>query len=141
MSAADRPLRCMVLIWLFFVLVLVLDRSDNCIIPSWSTRCSGGDLVTDRLMEIRSMIRELGNGGLWAVTEAALMPCTRSVRLRLRALSASLIPYQIPRAPNSLTLFSQDLRNASVDMRIGPIAVIRTLLIPTNCMVRFFMAL
>jgi hypothetical protein len=36
-------------------------------------------------MEIRSMIRELGNGGLWAVTEVALMPCTRSVRLRARA--------------------------------------------------------
>ena len=95
----------------------------------------------DRLMEIRSMIRELGNGGLWAVPEVAWMPCTRSVPLRLRAPSESLIPYQIPRAPNSLTLFSQDLRNASVDMRIGPIAVIRTLLIPTNCMVRFFMAL
>ena len=27
LSAADRPLRCMVLFWLFFVLVLVLDRS------------------------------------------------------------------------------------------------------------------
>jgi len=69
----------MVMLWLFFVLVLVLvlvlseavlvlvlvlDRSSNCIIPSWSTRCSGGNLVTDRLMEIRSMIRELGNGGL-----------------------------------------------------------------------------
>jgi hypothetical protein len=26
----------------------------------------------DRLMEIRSMIRELGNGGLWAVTQVAL---------------------------------------------------------------------
>jgi hypothetical protein len=61
----------MVLFWLFFVLVLseavlvlVLDRSSNCIIPSWSTRCSGRNLVMDRLMEIRSMIRELGNGGL-----------------------------------------------------------------------------
>jgi hypothetical protein len=45
LTAADRPLRCMVLFWLFFVLVLVLseavlvlDRSSNCIIPSWSTR-------------------------------------------------------------------------------------------------------
>jgi hypothetical protein len=45
LSAADRPLRCMVMFWLFFVLVLVLseavlvlDRSSNCIIPSWSTR-------------------------------------------------------------------------------------------------------
>ncbi len=28
------------------------------------------------------MNRELGNDGLWAVTEGALMPCTRSVRLR-----------------------------------------------------------
>ena len=36
----------------------------------------------DRQIEIRSMNRELGNGGLWAVTEDALMPCTRSVRLR-----------------------------------------------------------
>ena len=26
LSAADRPLRCMVLFWLFFVLVLVLSR-------------------------------------------------------------------------------------------------------------------
>jgi hypothetical protein len=43
----------------------------------------------DRLMEIRSMIRELGNGGLWAVTQVALMPCTRSVRLRARAPSAT----------------------------------------------------
>jgi hypothetical protein len=41
LSAGDRPLRCMVLFWLFFVLVivlseavLVLDRSSNCIIPS-----------------------------------------------------------------------------------------------------------
>ncbi|MCY3007164.1 MAG: hypothetical protein NTV29_14460, partial [Planctomycetota bacterium] len=36
LSAADRPLRCMVLFWLFFVLVLVLvlDRSCDCIIPS-----------------------------------------------------------------------------------------------------------
>jgi hypothetical protein len=32
----------------------------------------------DRLMEIRSMIRELGNGGLWAVTKVALMPCTQA---------------------------------------------------------------
>jgi hypothetical protein len=84
----------MVLFWLFFVLVLseavlVLDRSSNCIIPSWSTRCSGRNLVIDRLMEIRSMIRELGNGGLWAVTEVALMPFTLSVRLRLRAPSAT----------------------------------------------------
>jgi hypothetical protein len=69
----------MVLFWLFFVLVLVLseavlvldqsidrsiDRSCNCIIPSWSTRCSGRNLVMVWLMEIRSMIRELGNGGL-----------------------------------------------------------------------------
>jgi hypothetical protein len=47
LTAADRPLRCMVMFWLFFVLVLVLvlseavlvlDRSSNCIIPSWSTR-------------------------------------------------------------------------------------------------------
>jgi hypothetical protein len=45
LSAADRPLRCMVMFWLFFVLVLVLseavlvlDRSSNCIILSWSTR-------------------------------------------------------------------------------------------------------
>ena len=67
-SAADQPLRCMVLFWLFFVLVLseavlVLDRSIDCIIPSCSTRCSGGNLVMDRITEIRSMIRELGNGG------------------------------------------------------------------------------
>ena len=64
----------MVLFWLFFVLVLVLvlvlseavlvlDRSCNCIIPSCSTRCSGGNSAMDRLMEIRSMIRESGNGG------------------------------------------------------------------------------
>ena len=60
----------MVLFWLFFVLVLseavlvlVLDRSCDCIIPSCSTRCSGGNLVMDRITEIRSMIRELGNGG------------------------------------------------------------------------------
>jgi hypothetical protein len=33
-SAANRPLRCMVLFWLLFVLVLVLNRSCNCIIPS-----------------------------------------------------------------------------------------------------------
>jgi hypothetical protein len=58
--------------------VLVLDRSDNCIIPSWSTRCSGGNLVMDRLMEKRSMIRELGNGSFWAVTEVELMPCTQA---------------------------------------------------------------
>jgi hypothetical protein len=64
-------------------------RSCNCIIPSWSTRCSGGNLVMDWLMEIRSMIRELGNGGLWVVTEIALMPCTRSVRSRARAPSAT----------------------------------------------------
>ena len=31
--------------------VLVLDRSSNCIIPSWLTRCSGSNLVMDRLME------------------------------------------------------------------------------------------
>jgi hypothetical protein len=73
----------MLLFWMFFVLVfseavLVLDRSSNCIIPSWSTRCSGRNLVMDRLMEIRSMIRELGNGGLWAVTKVALMPCTQA---------------------------------------------------------------
>jgi hypothetical protein len=61
----------MVMFWLFFVLVLseavlvlVLDRSRNCIIPSWLTRCSGTNLVMDRLTEKRSMIRELGNGGL-----------------------------------------------------------------------------
>jgi hypothetical protein len=71
------------------VLVLVLDRSYDCLIPSCSTRCSGGNLVKDRLMEIRSMIRELGNGGLWAVTQVALMPCTRRVRLRARAPSAT----------------------------------------------------
>jgi hypothetical protein len=60
----------MVLFWLFFVLVLseavlvlVLDRPCNCIIPSWTKRCSGGNFVMDRIMEIRSMIRELGNGG------------------------------------------------------------------------------
>ena len=80
LSVADRPLRCMVLFWLFFVLVLVLvlvlDRASNCIIPSWSTRCSGGNSVMDRLTEVRSMIRESGNGGLWAVTEVALMPWT-----------------------------------------------------------------
>ncbi len=37
----------MVLFWMFFVLVLVLvlDRSLNCIIPSWSTRYSGRNLV------------------------------------------------------------------------------------------------
>ena len=32
----------------------------------------------DRLMDKRSMIRELGNGGLWAVMEVALMPCTQA---------------------------------------------------------------
>ena len=70
----------MVLFWLFFVLVLVLDRARNCIIPSRSTRCLGWNLVMEvmevmnRIMEIRSMIRKLGNGGLWAVTEVALMP-------------------------------------------------------------------
>ena len=65
LSAADRPIRCMVLFWLFFVLVLVLvlDRACDCIIPLWSMRCSGGNLVMDWLMEIRRMIRELGNGG------------------------------------------------------------------------------
>jgi hypothetical protein len=79
LSAADLPLQCMVLLWLFFVLVLseavlvlVLDRFCDCIIPFWSTRCSGRNLVMDRLAEIRSMIRELGNGGLWAVTKVAL---------------------------------------------------------------------
>ena len=75
----------MVLFWLFFVLVLVLalvlvlDRSIEHAIVSFhprSTRCSGRNLVMDRLMEIRSMIRELGNGGLWAVTQVALMPWT-----------------------------------------------------------------
>ena len=71
------------------VLVLVLDRFFNCIIPSWSTRCSGGNLLMDWLTEIRSMIRELGNGGSRAVKEVALMPCTRSVRLRARAPSAT----------------------------------------------------
>ena len=78
--------------WLFFVLVLVLvlvlDRARNCIIPSQSTRCSGRNLVMEvmnRIMEKRSMIRESGNGSLWAVTQVGLMPCTRSVRLRLRA--------------------------------------------------------
>jgi hypothetical protein len=30
----------------------------------------------DRLTEIRSMIRELENGGLWTVTQVALMPWT-----------------------------------------------------------------
>jgi len=94
LSEADRPLRCMVLFWLFFVLVLVLvlDRARNCIIPSRSTRCSGRNLVMevmDRITEIRSMIRELGNGGLCAVRQGALMPCTRGVRLRLRAPSAT----------------------------------------------------
>ncbi|RLS71219.1 MAG: hypothetical protein DWH99_08765 [Planctomycetota bacterium] len=81
----------MVLFWLFFVLVLVLvlDRECDCIIPLWSMRCSGGNLVMDWLMETRRMIRELGNGGLWAVTEVALMPCTRSVRLRAGAPSES----------------------------------------------------
>ena len=74
LSAADRPLWCMVLFWLFFV--LVLDRACDCIIPSWSTRCSGGNWVMDRLMEIRIMVRESGNGGLWAVTQVALMPWT-----------------------------------------------------------------
>ncbi len=77
LSAADLPLRCMVLFWLFFVpvlseAVLVLDRPFDCIIPSWSTRCSDRNSVMDRLMEIRSMIRELGNGGLWARTQVAL---------------------------------------------------------------------
>jgi hypothetical protein len=43
--------------------VLVLDRSCNCIIPSGATRCSGGNFVIDGLIGIRSMIRELGNGG------------------------------------------------------------------------------
>jgi hypothetical protein len=60
----------MLLFWMFFVLVfseavLVLDRSSNCIIPSWSTRCSGGNLVMDWLTEKRSMIRELWNGMFW----------------------------------------------------------------------------
>jgi hypothetical protein len=32
----------------------------------------------DTIMEIGSMIRESGNGGLWAVTQVALMPCTRA---------------------------------------------------------------
>ena len=91
LSAADRPLRCMVLFWLFFVLVLVLvlvrsiDRSIEHAIVSFHprlTRCSGGNSVMDRLMETKSMIRELWNGGLWAVTQVASMPCTRSVRLR-----------------------------------------------------------
>ena len=79
--------------WLFFVLVLVLvfvlvfvlDRLCDRIIPSRSTRCSGRNLVMDRLTGKRSMIRESGNGSLWAVTQVGLMPCTRSVRLRLRA--------------------------------------------------------
>ena len=62
-----------------------IDRSCDCINPSWSTRCSGGNLVMDWIMEVRSMIRELGNGGLVAVTKVALMPCTRSVRARARA--------------------------------------------------------
>jgi hypothetical protein len=92
----------MVLFWLFFVLVLVLvlvlvpseavlvlDRSCDCIISSRSTRCSGVNLVMVWLMEIRSMIRESGNGGLWPVTQVALMPCTQSVRLRLQAPSAT----------------------------------------------------
>ena len=70
---------------------------------------------------------------------AAMDP--RSNQVRVPCAFASLIPYQIPRAPSSLTLLSQDSRNASVDMRIGPIAVIRTLRTPINCMVRFFIAL
>jgi hypothetical protein len=46
----------MVLFWLFFVLVLVLvlseavlvlDRPFDCIIPFWSTRCSGRNSVMD----------------------------------------------------------------------------------------------
>ena len=38
------------------------------------------------------MIRKLGNGGLWAVRQGALMPCTRSVRLRApSALSVHVI--------------------------------------------------
>jgi hypothetical protein len=40
--------------------------------------------VMNRIMQIRSMIRKLGNGGLWAVRQGALMPCTRSVRVRVR---------------------------------------------------------
>ncbi len=56
---------------LVLVLVLVLDPSCNYIIPSWSTRCSGGNLVMDRLMGIRSMIRDSGNSGLWAGTQVA----------------------------------------------------------------------
>ena len=55
--------RGFVLVFFVLVFVLVLDRSCDCIIPSCSTRCSGGNLVMDRITEIRSMIRELGNGG------------------------------------------------------------------------------
>ena len=64
----------------------------------------------------------------------------RSNQVRVPCDFATLIPYQIPRAPSSLTLLSQDSRNASVDMRIGPIAVIRTRPTPINCMVKFFIA-
>ncbi len=70
----------------------------------------------------------------------ATLPRTRSHRVRAPYAFSSFIPYQIPRAPSSLTLLSQDSRNASVDMRIGPIAVIRTRPTPINCMVKFFIA-
>ena len=93
LSEADRPFRCMVLFWLFFVLVLVLVLRARSILRIYHSipgqRWSGRNSVMDRIMEIRNMIRELGNGGLWSVTQVALMPCTRSVRLRLQAPSAT----------------------------------------------------
>ncbi len=35
-------------------------RSYDCIIPSRSTRCSGGNLIMDRIVEIRSIMASRG---------------------------------------------------------------------------------
>jgi len=46
-SAVDRTLRCMVLFWLFVVLVLVLDRSWDCTISARSMRGFDASLQCD----------------------------------------------------------------------------------------------
>ncbi len=150
---ADRVLRCIGLFWLLFVLLLVLLLVLSPIgrysytIPVFVLYHS---VVVNALVGVRNLRwkvnqrprrkNALQHPGSEYRTIARLLSTT-SHRVRVRYAFASLIPHQIPRAPSSLTLLSQDSRNASVDMRIGPIAVIRTLLIPTNCMVAFFMAL
>ena len=73
------------------------------------------------------MIRELGNGGLVPVTEVALMPCTRSVRLRARedpvVAQAKGLPNQSLSILAQLAGWSSDIsaigRDIPDDCRVG----------------------